>query len=759
MPRRLASSLVPVLVVVAFLCFLQLSDAAEPTRAGQHSAAGREVEKQSEGDWVDSRWSQTDIGQFLASNVDLDGVRVAKGLTIKVGEHSKGAVCFDTGACAWRTAWLGGFLRLDPARFGLIRSPRPAGSPLFGVQRGEAALDGNGRGVAPAWRGWYLHGRRVLLEYTLAGRRVLESPWLESANGLNVFTRTLQVAPSTNGIRLALANVGSLTTELAVHGGRPRAVARASGGDKTIVAVAPSTVATLEREGERLLLHLPAQAEELRVQVLLWAGTSADQGRFDELAEATGAPEPLEPWMEPGPARWLPELKTVGQRGLDIDFLAVDTLTVPYENPWKALFFLTGVDFDTTGSAYVCSVHGDVWRVTGIDGPLHELRWHRFATGLFQPLGLKVHRDQVFVLGRDQITRLHDRDHDGEADFYESFCNQIQTSTSGHDYVTCLEQDDAGRFYYVDPRGAHRVSADGQRVETLATGWRNPNGLGVSPDGRIVLVAPQQGEWTPSSQISEVKPGGYFGYGGPKRSPERPLGYDSPLCWIPHAVDNSSGSQVWLPQEQWGPMGGHFVHLLWGRCGMMLLLRDVVANQAQGAVVPLPGRLLAGPNRGAFNPRDGHLYVAGSTGWQTSAAKDGALQRVRYTKKAMLLPVSWHAHSNGLAITFSQPLSRVTAEDAGSFALRQWNYRYAAQYGSKDWSVARSDVEGRDEVEVRRAELLADGRTIFLHTPELAPVMQMEVRYNLSSADGKSSRSQFWLTLNHLDGAYSARSK
>jgi hypothetical protein len=182
----------------------------------------------------------------------------------------------------------------------------------------------------------------------------------------------------------------------------------------------------------------------------------------------------------------------------------------------------------------------------------------------------------------------------------------------------------------------------------------------------------------------------------------------------------------------------------------MLALRDSVDGVPQGAVVPLPGRLLSGPNRGSFNPRDGQLYVAGSTGWQTSAVKDGALQRVRFTGRKVYLPTSWRAHQNGVTLTFAQPLDRSTAEDPGSFSVHQWNYLYAEQYGSKDWSVTSPGKEGRDEVSVKSARLAADGRTVFLEMPGLKPVMQMEIQYNLDAADGKSLRSQLWLTLNRL---------
>jgi hypothetical protein len=438
-------------------------------------------------------------------------------------------------------------------------------------------------------------------------------------------------------------------------------------------------------------------------------------------------------------------LSTRGQLGLDSELLAVDTLTLPYVNPWKALLFASGVDLDSKGAGYVCTIHGDVWRVTGIDDSLRELKWQRYATGLFQPLGLKVRQDRVYVLGRDRITKLADENGDGVADVYENFHDGIETSTGGHDYVTCLEQDQAGFFYYVDPKGLHRVSADGRESQLLASGFRNPNGLGVSPDGQILTVAPQQGTWTPSSGVWEIHPdvpGLWGGFGGPKVTPNRPLGYDAPLCWIPHAVDNSSGSQVWVPPGLWGPLGGMPLHLLWGRCGMMLALRDVQGGRANGAVVPLPAKFLSGPNRGSFH--GDALFVAGSTGWQTSAVKDGAVHRGRWNGKRWLQPVAWHVRSDGVQLTFAEPLRRETASDPGSYAVKRWNYRYAADYGSKDWSVARPDHEGRDDVSLRDARLSVDGKTVSLVLGPMEPVMQIEIKYNLEAEDGKVAKGSLW---------------
>ncbi|MFM7804274.1 MAG: heme-binding domain-containing protein, partial [Verrucomicrobiota bacterium] len=239
----------------------------------------------------------------------------------------------------------------------------------------------------------------------------------------------------------------------------------------------------------------------------------------------------------------------------------------------------------------------------------------------------------------------------------------------------------------------------------------------------------------------EARDGGWYGYGGPKADHNPTFGRDWPLCWIPHAVDNSSGSQAWIPAGQWGDLGDQMVHLLWGRCGMMLALRDDRGTVPQGAVVPLPVKFLSGPNRATFHAREGALYVAGSTGWQTSAVKDGALQRVRRTSRPLRVPVAWRQDGTSLEFTFAEKLDPALAADPGSFGVRRWNYRYSQDYGSKDWSLAHPGQEGRDEVGVSSAVLLPDGRTVRITLADARPAMQYELRYDVGA------RGQLWFSL------------
>ena len=709
--------------------------------AAESTTALPVIEQQTEADWGDPRWSQTDLGNFHASIVALPKGSIAKGLSVRLGEKGEAAVVYDTAALTLQAGWTGGFLKFNGARYGLINAPQP---------------DGELRFVAPAspvwgtnevkWRGLHVQGPRVILDYEVGGVGVKESPWHEAAAGVAAFTRVLEMSGRPQAMTLSL--LAGKGRDFAMQQIDGITVATLAGPNGLIAVATQGAAAEFRWSDEALRLELPA-AGPSRLKIFIASCSSGELPQFATLVKQSATAADLARLAKAGPARWHP-LTTRGQPGTGNDAYLIDTVTVPYENPWKALFFTSGVDFLPNGDAAVCTLHGDVWLVSGIDSELDRLTWRRFATGLFQPLGLRVRDGKVFVLGRDQITRLHDENGDGEADYYENFFNGIRTSAGGHDFVTSLELDAQGNFYFVDPNGLHRLLADGSKLETVASGWRNPNGMGASPDGRILTVAPQQGQWTPSSAIAEAQPGGWYGYGGPKVTPERPLGYDPPLCWIPHNVDNSGGSQLWVTSERWGPLAGQLLHFSFGRCAHFLVLRDVVDGTAQGALAPLPGRFLSGAMRGAFNPLDGQLYVVGSRGWQTSATQDGCLQRVRYTGKDPLLPIAYHAHRDGLRLTFTAQLDRATAEDAGSYALTQWNYRYTAAYGSKDYSVLDPNQEGRDPLEIRSAKLLPDGRTVFLEIPALGPVMQWELQYNLDTTDGQALRSRLYGTINKL---------
>jgi azurin len=454
-------------------------------------------------------------------------------------------------------------------------------------------------------------------------------------------------------------------------------------------------------------------------------------GKFERIL-GPAATHPLAAFTKGGPAQWPQTVETHGTRGTTAPF-AVDTITLPFANPWKSLFFVGDHDFLPNGDGVICTIMGEVWTVSGLDEKLEHLRWRRFATGLNQPLGLRVVDGLIYVLGRDQITRLHDLNGDGEADFYECFSNAYATSPGGHDFITGLQRDAAGNWYSVSAnQGLLRLSPDGKNVEILAKGFRNPNGVGLAADGTLATSC-QEGNWTPASQVCLIRPGEsglYFGFGGPKPDVKT----TPPLLYLPRGVDNSTGGPCFVDSDRWGLPRGAMLSTSWGTGSTHLLLPEIVDGVSQAAAVQLPGEFRSGAHRGRFSPRDGQLYVSGCQGWGSYTPDDGCFQRLRWTGAAVQMPLEFHARDNGLLLRFAQPLDRSLAEKAGSHFAQEWNYRYSSSYGSSEFSTHWPDAPGHDPLEITSAHVLADGRTLFVEIPQLQPVNQLHLHMRLGGA-------------------------
>lgn len=455
------------------------------------------------------------------------------------------------------------------------------------------------------------------------------------------------------------------------------------------------------------------------------------------LDSLTGGRQLRQPGVTPvlSTARWPRWIETVAQPGSG-DRFAVDTLTLPFDNPYGTLFFISGFDFFEDGrSAAVCTMTGEVWLVRGIDDNQGRLRWKRYATGLHQPLGLKIISGNIHVLGRDQVTRLDDLNHDDEADFYACVTNAYITSPGTHDYIVGLDVDKQGRLYTASAnQGLLRLTPP-RGVDVLATGLRNPNGIALATDGAFLVSQGQEGDWTPASALFQVElgantPAPYFGHGGPM--PGRKMA--PPLLQLPRGVDNSSGGGVVLSETGWPALRGkgNFIHLSYGAGSAFLITRQNIAGVWQGAATRITGALLAGPQHARFNQRDGHLYVSGMTGWGTYAPADGCLQRIRRVGAAPVL-ISHEIRSGGVALKFDQPLDPAVAADAKRHFAQAWNYRYSPAYGSPEFMVSQTEAHGHDVWRVQTASVSSDRYELWLGIPQLVVANQVHLRVALSA--------------------------
>ena len=451
---------------------------------------------------------------------------------------------------------------------------------------------------------------------------------------------------------------------------------------------------------------------------------------------------------------------------------AVDTITIPFDNPYGSRMRTGAFDFLPDGRAAVSTWNGDVWLVSGIDADLDRIEWKRFATGLFDPLGLKVVDGAIYVHGRDGITILRDENGDGEADHHECFNNQVFITPGFHEFAFDLQTDAAGNFYFskgapVNPGGRGfmkivphhgailKVSKDGSTIEAVATGLRAPNGIAVSPDG-VLTSGDNEGTYMPRCRLNWIAAPGFYAGVAPcahrEPVPDQP---DLPLCWMPMEVDNSSGGQVWVTGKGWPDLQGRLLHLSYGQCAAYLVLKEEVDGVVQGGVVRLPASFSSSCMRGRYGP-DGQLYVVGLQGWQTSASKEGGFHRVRRTDKPLGLPTALRTCDKGVYLTFAEPLDPETAADPESYSVQIWGYLYSPNYGSPELSLLHPErkVEqgkpNRDDLKVTAATLSADGKQVFLAIEGMQTCHQMKVTWDVDSKDGRNLRGELHNSIHRL---------
>ena len=450
----------------------------------------------------------------------------------------------------------------------------------------------------------------------------------------------------------------------------------------------------------------------------------------------------------PAPPLWDTAVETNVLRGQDDRPFAVDVLSAPEVNPWNAQVRFSGLDFTGPDEAVICSWDGDVWTVRGITAATGRLVWRRIATGLFQPLGIRVIDGVIHVSCRDRIVRLVDLNGDGLTDRYDTFNDDHQVTEHFHEFAMGLETDTDGNLFYaksarhalpavVPHHGTLlKVSRDGSATEIVATGFRAANGVCVESDGTF-WVTDQEGHWNPKNRINHVRPGGFYGnmFGYHDVTDSSDAAMEPPAFWITNAFDRSPAELLRVTSPQWSPLTGSLLELSYGEGRIHLVLTEPAAGEqgkagvVQGGMVALPiPDLPTGIMRGRFHTADGQLYACGLFAWAGNRQHPGGFFRVRRTGRPALVPVGLHTEPGAMAIEFPLPLDPAAAEDTGSWRVCAWDLLRSENYGSKH-------INERDLM-VTAAELSSDGRRISLVVPDLGPTWCYSLDWNLKAADG-----------------------
>jgi glucose/arabinose dehydrogenase/cytochrome c2 len=573
-------------------------------------------------------------------------------------------------------------------------------------------------------------GNGVVLEYTAGGADVREWMTVAGSEQQPAVERRFSVGPSSETLWLI---AGSKAADVMLSSCSPGPAAPGL----------ESTSGTGLPDPKIWALRVAPHKEVVELCVAVSSGRA--------LATTRSIPADL-----PAP-RWPQEVTTTVTRSTAKDPYVVDDVALPVENPWRRNVRLSDIQFLKDGTGVIVTLDGDVWFARGLHVNGGTVRWRRFASGLHEPLTLAIRDEQIHVFDRNGIWRLRDTNGDGEADVHELFSDAFAQTADMREFPSMIRLAPGGEFVIAKGGqeattiGKHngsvlRISADGRRATVLGYGFRQPN-IGVNVRTGLVTASDQQGHYIPTTPLHIVRDKQFYGFLSDKLPREvYPAPIAEPLTWVPHAVNASATSQVWLFGAQMGPLNDGLVHIGFNNPELFRVLLNNRGTKPQAAVVSITRAFDFPPLHGSVNPADGQLYIAGFQilGWGTTAPRLAGLGRVRYTGAPLTIPREVVAMDKGVLLRFDVDLDRKAAADATKYSITTWHYVRTYRYGSPQ--LKSDGTTGIDLVAPSSAYVSKDGRSVFVGVPAMKPVMQMRVGWSLATAAGTPFQENAYFT-------------
>lgn len=423
-----------------------------------------------------------------------------------------------------------------------------------------------------------------------------------------------------------------------------------------------------------------------------------------------------------------------------------------------------GMDFLSDGRLVISTWDslGSVYVLEGVQGGNPTgIKATRIAYGLAEPLGLKVVDDEIYVLQKQELTKLIDHNKDGLIDEYQTVSNGWRVSANFHEFAFGLVYENG--FFYgtlataINPGGAStkpqipdrgkvlKINRQDGSFEFIASGLRTPNGIGYGVDNEL-FVADNQGDWLPSSKIIHLQPGAWYGSRSVDFEGTAGLKETLPVVWLPQDEIGNSPSQPAVLNV--GPYQNQMIHGEVTHGGIKRVFAEKVNGQYQGVVFRFTQGLEAGVNRLTWGP-DGALYVGGvgSTGnWSHANKLHYGLQRMTFNGKVPFEMLAVRAKSNGVEIEFTQPLKEGLGTKVADYNVRQWYYQPTEDYGGPK-------LDDR-ALNIRSVNVSPDRKRVFLQLDGMKPRHLVYLRLNkqtLSSQSGEQLwTTEAWYTMNNI---------
>lgn len=442
---------------------------------------------------------------------------------------------------------------------------------------------------------------------------------------------------------------------------------------------------------------------------------------------------------------------------------------------------ISGMAFLDDSRLAVTVRKGEVWILDGVyDDPPKNLSYHRFATALHEPLGLLLHKGDLYTAQRSELTRLRDTDQDGVADEYLTVAKGWGVTGHYHEYAYGPKADGDGNLWVtlnigmglkgnqldrIVPDAAFgyrqglwrgwgmQLSTDGE-FKPMCAGMRSPAGLGVNLRGDM-FYTDQQGNWVATNSLHHMRAGAFFHHAESLASanqPESPIQVtDSipnglplpeaikrcsilrpPAVWFPYKKVGQSATDIMLDRSdgKFGPFHGQFFVGEFTQAGVNRVFLEKVDGQYQGVCFPFRLGFASAVLRLAQGS-DGSMF-AGLTnrGWSSLGSDSYGLQRLVWTGRTPFEIQKVHARPDGFELVFTLPVDPASAERPESYDLSSYTYLYHSSYGSEEIQ--------KQELRVRSAKVSDDRMRVLLSVDPLRELhVHQIIAHGVMSADGQ----------------------
>lgn len=567
----------------------------------------------------------------------------------------------------------------------------------------------------------------VVLEYSASGSKVREWWKVSEHDGRPVVERHISVSAAKRALLLVVG-------------------AKMNGPSQEVEAgVTVTGDAELLHDDDLWIVSVPAQEKTATFCVSFCDEREAPAVKPRTISEVAAS------------VRWPQEATSKIKPSISKEAYVLDHVDLPDDNPWKRAVRLGDIQFLKDGTGVAVTLDGDVWLVRGLNEMNGPVKWKRFTSGLHEPMTCAIRDEQIFVFDRNGIWKLIDSNKDGEADVHELFSNAFAQTADMREFPSTLRLAPGGEFVIAKGGqeattiGKHngsvlRVSADGKKSTVLGYGFRQPS-IGVNIKTGLVTSSDQEGQYIPSTPLHIVKDHQFYGFLSDKLPKEKyPAPIAEPLTWMPHAVNSSAMSQVWLFDAKMGPLNDQMVQICFNKPELLRVILNERGKRPQASVVSITDEFDFPPLNGSVNPADGQLYLAGFQviGWGNTLDTLAGLCRVRYTGAPSLIPREIMPMDKGVLLRFDVALDPKKASDPASYSLGTWGYKRAHTYGSAQYKADGST--GIDWLTPSSAYVSQDGKAVFVGVPGMKPVMQMRIGWSITSADGAAMAQNAYTT-------------